>query len=268
MCYCYVKLGTKTTMGLENERHLMANTQLMKISGLYQLLSPHSSKIYGLNIFRCIAVVQIIIHIVVEVWVAIHICYYDCDFHQLIQYLMLFIAGFASTSKIYYTFRYSSIIWDCIQMTSVHVLSYKHPNRQILEIGRAKSKSFSTIFTFLWLGVVTSYLLSPIVINNYYNKINIGNSIYDYRLNVLNLIFPVSDKFYNEHFVSYYFFESLLTIIWGHCALVFDSILISMCVTFSYQLRTVAYSYSTFGIVQNQSTGKLWLLINMNTLFK
>jgi len=256
-CYCYVKLGTETTVGFENEMHLMANTQLMKISGLYQLLSPHSSKIYGLNIFWCIAVVQIIILITVEVWLVIHICYYDCDFHQLIQYLMMFIAGVASTSKMYYTVQYSSNIWDCIQLTSVHVLSYNHSNRQILEIGRAKSKSFSTIFTFLWLGVVTSYLLSPIVIDNYYNKINIGNSIYNYRLNVLNLIFPVSDKFYNEQFLFYYFFESFISIIWGHCALIFDTIFISMCVTFSYQLRTVADSYSTFGFVHNQSTGKL-----------
>jgi len=267
-CFYYVELGMETTMGFEDEKHVMANTLFMKITGLYQLLSPHGPKIYGLNIFRCIAVVQILTLLIVQLWLIIHICYYDCDFHQVIQYLSLVAPGVTSILKMYYIVRYSSNIWDCIHSTSLHVLSYKNHNRRILEIGRMKSKSFSTFFTFLWLCVVASYLMSSIVLSNYYIKINVGNGFNYYRLNVLNLIFPVNDTFYNEHFLTYYYIESILAIIWGHSTLVFDTILISMCMTFSYQLRTIADSYSTFGFVHNQSTGKLWLLINTYTLFK
>jgi len=259
-------------MGFEDEKHVMANTLFMKITGLYQLLSPRGSKMYGLNIFRCIAVVQILILLIVQLWLIIHICYYDYGIYQVMQYIMFIVVGFASILKIYYMVRCSSNIWDCIQLTSVHVLSYHYHNRRILEIGRMKSKSFSTIFGYLWLGLTASYLLSPFVLNNLYINVNGENVIYYYRFNVLNLIFPVNDKFYNEHFATYFFIEATIGIMWGYSMLVVDTILIPMCITFSYQLKTIGDSYSTFGFVHDHLTGKLLLVFNLyikcKSLFK
>jgi len=254
-------------MGFEHEKHLMINTQLLKIIGLCQLLNPHGPKFCNLNIFQCIAIVQISILTIVQLWFITQICYYNYDFNQLVEYIGIVVAGVSSISKIYYTVRYSSNIWDCIQLTSVHVLSYKQHNRRILEIGQTKSKSFSTIFGCLWLSVIALWLLSPFVINNYYIKLNDGNASYYYRFNVLNLIFPVNDKYYNEHFLTYYFIESFLTIIWGHCVLGLDVVLISICVTISYQLRTIFDSYSTFGFMHDYLTGKLLLMFNLYTKF-
>lgn len=230
----------------------------MKITGLYYFLRPHVPKMFDLNIFRSITIILIVKLIITILWLAINIFYYNIDIFQAVQYFMLSVSSFASLSKMYYTVRYSGNIWDCIQLTSIHLLSYKYHNRKILEIGRRKSKSFSTIFTILWLCVGASWLMSPFISTNSFIDVKVGNNItYRYRLNVLNLIFPVNDKFYNEHFLTYYCIESIMATIWCYFSLTFDITLISMCLTFSYQLRTIENSFRTFGYYRNKSKSKL-----------
>lgn len=257
MNYRYVELGTVTTMGLEEEKHLMANIQLMKITYLEQLLNPHVTKMFGLNMFKCVMTFALLLLIILNLLFVLQIYYCSNDIYLAIQYFMLITSNFTTISKMYYTLRYSGNIWEFIQLTSVHYLSYKHHNTQILEIGRKQSKSFSTISTILWLGVTISWIIPPIILTNHFIDVKVENNTYHYRLNILNLIFPVKDKYYNDHFLTYYCIESLFSIIWGYCTLTFDIILLSMSITFSYQLRTIGNSFSTFGTEHNKSESTL-----------
>jgi len=200
---------------------------------------------------------MIVIIIAAIILIVINIYYCLENFPQVIQYFSIFIADINSIIKFYCFIQNSEQIWNCIQLTSIHSLYYEYHNRHILESGRIKSKSLSLIFIILWLVIITLWMISPFIFSNYYIEVNVENTIYYYHNNIMNLYFPANDKFYNENFLTYFCIESIMTICWAYSLLIFDIILMSMCVAFSYQLRTIGNSYSSFGIVHNQSKSKL-----------
>lgn len=67
-----------------------------------------------------------------------------------------------------------------------------------------------------------------------------------YRYNSLNYAYPsfVTERVYNEHFLAFYVVEMLVVVCWGHVTLAYDTFIVSMCIAVSYQLRTIADSYS------------------------
>lgn len=230
-------------MSLKNEGNLMIDAKLMKNTGLYQLLNPHS-----LKVFKYLAITQILVLVMLFFMLVLNIYYLLDNLNDVVNYLLQVVACANSIYKLYSIIRYSNTFWNGIQSTSIQYLSYKYHRRQISEIGRIKLKSLTTFFAIWWAVSCSIWIISPLFnyyrLNNEIKNENIGN----YQYNVLNLVFPVSVKFYNKHFISYYVLESILMVIWSHSMLIFDIITISMCVTLSYQLKTIVNSYHTFGI--------------------
>lgn len=261
-----LQLHTAMKMNSKIEQHLMVNTRLMKITGVYQILCPHVRKVYGFNLFACIIVIHMINLTGAIISFASNLYYCIDDLSQISQYFMVIVAAIATVFKMYVIKQRSETIWNCMQLTSMKFLSYEHHDRRTLETGRTKSKLFSTIFTYLWLGVMASWILAPFVLSEYHMRVKVDNDVYySYRFNVLNLVFPVSDKFYNKNFLTYYCIESIITVSWGHGVLIFDIILISMCITFTYQLKAIRNSYSTYGYaLRNHSTSKSQVCAALN----
>lgn len=241
----------------DDDKHLLINVPLMKITGLYQIISPHCSKIYGFNIFKCMIVIQIVIFVLADFWFLFNIIYCKQDIYAMTHFLYLFQSGISSIFKQYCIIKNSDVIWNCVQLTSINRLTYKYHRRQILEDGRSKSKYYSTLFASLWFTVVIAWMLAPFSLIKYYMEVKIHDQFYHYRYNVLNLIFPAVDTFYNDNFIMYFIIESIIAMIWGHGTLIFDVFLISMCTIFSYELKTIANSYSTLGILPDNSASKL-----------
>lgn len=248
---------------MESEKHLMVSVPLMKITGLYQLISPHTKKIFGFNIFKCIVAFQMLIFEIVNVWDILIVYYCRQDIYAQTNFLYLVQCGILTICKQYYLIKYSDIIWNCVQLTSINHLTYKYHKRRTLENGKKKTKLYLTLFCSMWMSVVIAWILAPFFLKNYYLEVKIKNEIYYYRYNVLNCIFPVSDKFYNEHFFKYFIFETFICIMWGHGAMIFDVFLISMGTIFSYQLRTIGNSYSTIGVYRERSLSKLKICFNI-----
>jgi hypothetical protein len=246
-------------MASENENNLMINTRLMKTTGLYHLLDSRSSKIFGHNVFKCLSIVQMSILVSVMIEFLLNIYYFLDDINTVMQYSILFTSDMLSISKLYYTIVKSDTIWNCIQMTSIDDLSYKYHDRRLLKDGQIKSKSYSILIMFMWMNLTISWALSPLLITNYFFKVEVENKIYNYRFNILNFIFPVTDQFYNDNFMIYYCIEFIVMILWGHCTLNFDILLMSMSITFKYQLKTIANSFSKFNITRNDVKSKLYL---------
>jgi len=52
------------------------------------------------------------------------------------------------------------------------------------------------------------WIFTPLVVKNYYSIVEVENKINHYRLNILmNLIYPVTEKFYNDNFIMFYDIE-------------------------------------------------------------
>jgi len=231
-----------------NEDSLMINTRLMKLTGLYQLLDSRTTKIFGHNMLKCMSLVQLSTMLIVMAIFTANLYYFSDDINAVMQYSMLFTCDVLSFLKLYVTIVKSDTIWNCIHMTSIDDLSYKYHNRSILKNGQLKSKSYSILIMFMWMNLIISWGLAPLFVTNYFFEAQVENKIYRYRFNILGFIFPVTDQFYNDNFMIYYYIEFACLIIWCHSTMNFDVLLLSMNITFKYQLKTIANSFSTFNI--------------------
>lgn len=228
----------------------MINMRLMKITGFYQLLDSRNLKLFGHNVFKCMSIVQITVLILVAFIFFLNIYYFSDDINTVMMYSMLITSDVLSIMKLYYILQNSNTLWNCIQMTSIDNLYYKYHDRRILEEGQSKSKSYSILIMFMWLNLMTFWALVPLFVTNYFLTIENNNKIYRYRFNILNFAFPVTDQFYNNNFKIYYWIEFTVMTLWCHCTMNFDVLLLSMNITFKYQLKTIANSFSTFNFTR------------------
>lgn len=240
-------------MGLmsAHDNNLMVDIKLLKITGLYQILSSNTVKLFGYNIFRFMTAIQIMIYLITVFVGILNVYYCTNDMFGMANNVMLIAAYLLASVKLYNIIKNADRLWNCVQSTSVIYLSYEYHDRRTLEIGRAKSKLFTMFFISLWLTVVIGWLFSPFLNKNHKMEEVFNNGTDYYRNNVLNLVYPVTDQFYNDNYVIFYILESTLAIFWVHSTLIFDVLTISMCVTLSYQLKTIASSYSSFGVKHN-----------------
>lgn len=219
------------------------------------MLNPHSPKV-----FKYVTAVQMSVFVILFLVLALNTYYRLDDVNDVVNYFSLIVACANVMYKTFSVTRHSDALWSCMQLTSVEHLSYTYHRKQIMEIGRAKSKSLATFFAILFAASTCTWIVSPLlhyarVIHETGGIENVG----DYQRNVLNLVFPVTVRFYNEHFMCYYLLESMLTVIWNHALLIYDIITISMCIAFSYQMKTIFHSCLRVGAdtaVHEQLAGK------------
>jgi len=242
----------------KNEDDFMINMRLMKKTGFYQILDSRSQKVFGHNVFKCMSIVQISILLSAAVIFILNIYYFLDDINIVMMYLHVVTSDVLSVSKLYCILQNADTIWNCIQQTSIDNLSYKYHDKRILEGGRLRSKSYSILIIFMWINLVIFWGMAPLFVTNYFLNVENNNQIYRYRFNVLNFAFPVTDRFYNDNFMIYYCMEFLTLALWGHSTMNFDVLLLSMIITFKYQLKTIANSFSTFNVTRDDFKSKLY----------
>lgn len=262
----------------DNTIKYIINLKLMKLTGLYQLLNPENPKSFGCNIFKLGGILAVVYLILIIIMCNLSIYYSLNDFTEVVKYIMLIIATLFASTKMCFVILYSNELWKCISFTSIDYLSYKGHKKYMHIKARKLSKSISNIFTLAWIAVILVWILSPIIIKDNFMNVKSKDDTYNqYRYNMLNLIFPVPAQFYNNNFKVFYFFESIALIVYGYSMMVFDCLVISMCITITYQLKSIALSYSTLGY-KDIDTGfksklyflsiqKYYVIKSMNILF-
>lgn len=233
------------------EENFMISKRIMRIIGFYQLASPYYNiKVFGVHFFKFLSKIQCILLII---FLCISIANFSNSIHDIdnvINYGLLTIVNVLLISKFYCVILNTHRIWRCVKMLSINNLSYKYHSIQILKMGKIKSKIYSIYFIASWLMIVAAWWISPFIVDNYYINITTKKETYKYRYNIFNLVFPASDKFYNDHFLSYYIIEALFSMFMAHSTIIYEILVISMCIVITYQLKTVANSYNDFNIKQ------------------
>lgn len=233
----------------EDEKNLMVNVRLMRITGLYQLLMSREPKPYGgLNAFGWMAVAE-------TVWLIMAMCaliptmvYCMYDENKSAQYVILFVACAMTVFKLYRVMRYRDTIWTCVQTTRMDRLSYGRHRSRVLELGRAKSISMSSVVSTLRFTLLVIWILLPFILWGQFIEVKYdGGRVFLYRINVLNYVFAVDSVSINKYFAVSYLAESITMTVWSHAELTFDVLLISLCIAGSYQLKTVADSFANLG---------------------
>lgn len=231
----------------------MISMQIMKIIGFYQVL--RGPKVHGVDIVKCIIKICITMYLIFTL-IMIILCLYYCSVHNInesVHYLICLASVVLLIYKMYFFNVNIHRIRDYVNSTSIDHFVYRHHRALLLDEGRTKSNSYSIFFISIWVTSIGIWFLSPLLVDNYYIHVKVGDEIHHYRFNAINFIFPVTDRFYNGHFGTYYIVEISPMICGVFCSMVFDVFVISFCVTIRYQLRTIADSYSTLFDAQNDS---------------
>uniref|UniRef100_A0A2S2R1M8 Uncharacterized protein n=1 Tax=Sipha flava TaxID=143950 RepID=A0A2S2R1M8_9HEMI len=229
----------------DDHQNYIINLRLMKLTGFYQLINPNTSKYYGYSPYKVVATIEIMFGVFSVSVLILSSYYYLYNTNELMNHFMLAVAIFFSTFKLFCVSRNSELIWDCMDMTSVQFLSYTGHRRDALRTARAKSITLSILFLLLWGSVTVAWCLSPFIVDGVYLDVEINGKVRQYRYNSLNYVYPVGERFYNDHFLAFYAVEMLQVVSWGHATIAYDTFVISMCIAIQFQLKTIADSYST-----------------------
>jgi len=170
---------------------------------------------------------------------------------------MIFASNFA-IYKYYFIVTNAKTIWNFTHNTmSTNFLCYKDHTKEIYKIARTRCSTITLISLALWSFIVLYWSLSPILSNNGYLKVKFENGVQGYRLNAIGLVYPVTDTFYNKYFHVFYIIETISLICCAQMMWVFDILMISVCISIEYQLKTIAESYSGLGLNHSELTSEL-----------
>lgn len=245
-------------MASEKEERFMFNTGTPKLIGFYRMASSHASRAFGVDFYRSLFTVQLTIMFVFICVLAVHVVYARNDVNNATHYLIIVVPYTLSAAQLHCVYANSDRIWNCVRLTSSDNLAYGRHDGRILGAGKTRSKFYSLFFVVSWIAASSGWWLSPFAANSFYFEMAAGNGTSRrYRFNVLNLVLPVTDKFYNDHYAYYYAIECLSTMVSSHGTLLFETLLIMMGVTIAYQLKTIANSYGHFTVAHAPSISRL-----------
>ncbi|XP_029342689.1 uncharacterized protein LOC115033683 [Acyrthosiphon pisum] len=259
-------------MNLNDEQNYIVNLKLMKITGFYHLISPRAPKYFGFNVYKVTAAIEVMTGIFSIIMLFLSSYYYLDNTNELMSHFMLVVAIFFSTLKIFWVSRNSETIWNNMDMTCINFLLYTGHKKEILKKARAKSISTTILFVILWSSVTVAWSISPFFVKDVYLNIKFKDETRRFRYNSLNYVYPISEEFYNEHFLYFYVVEMLSVVFWGHGTVAYDTFVISICITIAFQLKTIAVSYISLndkkGDIKNLKDNDLEAMFNLKLLIQ
>lgn len=234
------------------------NTLILEYTGLFNMLNPHSPKFHNINFFKLAAKFQLVILTSILFMLFISLYYSLNNFHLFFAYIFLCVAFFDMALNHYYLIKYSEEIWDFMRITNIHFLSTEIPKKETFKAERLKYKIATIITVILSSIICTSWLFSPLFRRENKMIIHFRNNVtQNYRFTPINLMLPITDEFYNQHYELFYTFDAIGIIFICHVSVLFDLTVITMCINIECRLKFIGNSYSALAFVNNiYSTSK------------
>lgn len=243
-------------MALEKEENSMISMKIMKSIGIYQMTSPKTQRVFGDNITKLFFIIQLVIMCIYFLMIVINMHYFTNDLIYVVNYLNFFVADLLIVLKMYNLMKNYDRISNFIKTTSIDYFSYKYHSRDILKNGKKQSKYYANLNMCVWISATLIWIISPIFTNKLSDDIIQSNEVYYYRSNILQFVYPATGKFYNVYFIMYYIFECIIFVIWVHSDIIFDYLMITICIVIMFQLNTIVHSYSSFSTTHKHIIGK------------
>lgn len=236
-------------MDLTKQEEYIFNLKLEKLLGIYQILdSSKSAKIFGRNVYHIGIVIVGLYMFPLSMWNMIGVYRLTNDVVAMTFYIGCMGNFIFSCFKIANILYYSSDIWKCIDITSFHFTSYPHYDNNVFKNWRKWSIQVSYVYTVVATICVTLWIVSPFLLRNTVVKIRRLDGSYSInRMNVYNMFLMVSEDTYNNHFDKFLFLEIIISLCFLYFTMIFDNIIIIMCIALSSQLDTINDGIRTLG---------------------
>ncbi|KAL4120789.1 hypothetical protein QTP88_013410 [Uroleucon formosanum] len=242
-------------MDIRNEKNHVFNIRLAKLLGLYQMLDPGTIKFLGRNVYQMFVGFFVLYLAVISMALFV-----DClrlwtyDTSVSILDLLLAINSFYACCKMSLIIYRSNDIWDCLSITWYGFTSSsfrKRTGHDVLDRWRARLNWYTNLIAVAFCFSFVFYIRCHLVFGETIRSIkNLDGTIGNYRWNVLNLSILTSDVTYNEYYNTFFVFEALFIILVTVFYLIFDILLLTLCLATCCQLKLIGDAFKS---VHNKS---------------
>lgn len=245
---------------MEDGQNAIINVRIVEYIGFFKTLNPHGPKIYDINVYKTIAKIEIFFLIVALVMAIFSMYYTLTDANPFFFYLMVVIGIFDFSLNHICVIKYSDAIWDFMSVTKLDFLSFKTFKYEKLKYKMATTISLISCF---FIGV--AWILLPINLQrDNYLTIHYKNDSYHYHYTSLNFITPVTTEFYNQNYVYFYIFDSVVVFCCLHTLIFYDFIVLTMCICIECQLSSIANAFSKFNYLDGSTNSKHTIFVSLN----
>ncbi|XP_060876259.1 odorant receptor 46a-like [Metopolophium dirhodum] len=235
-------------MDSKQEKQYIFNMKLARIMGLYQILIPNSTSIFGYNIYHIVIVFLLSFTFAISMLFPIGLLYLRNDIIAIMYYMGCISNFLLSCFKMVNILYHSKDIWKCIDVTSFNYISYKHYDRNVFKNWQTRSIRVTYIYIVIALFAFFCWIFSPCIMNKSVIAIrNIDGSYSKYRMNIFNLYLIASNETYNKNFYVFYVIEIIISICYVYFTIVFDVLMLLVCFAISYQLETISNTIKSLG---------------------
>ncbi|XP_060868354.1 uncharacterized protein LOC132943398 [Metopolophium dirhodum] len=233
-------------MDIQNEKHHVFNIRLANFIGLYQILDPGTIRFRGRNVYQIFVAFFVLYTAVISMALFVD-CLHLWTYNMSMSLLDCFVAtnSFYACYKMWIVIYRSNDIWDCLSITRYGFTSFinrKRNGHDILDLWRSRSVWYTSLLASAYVSSVVIFTLGFLAFGNALIPIkNHDGSFGDYRQNILNLYFLLSDETYNTFFVI----EMLFTVAIASFILVFDTLLLTLCLAICCHMQMVCTAFKS-----------------------
>lgn len=236
-----MKIYNKFKWSLIKEDDSFSVINLTKLFGLYQILNPNTTKIFGYNMYHIIIVLIGLLLFAVSMLSPIGLYNLSSNMTEFsfpfgFIYNMLF-----SCYKMMIILYYSKDVWHNIVVTRFNFMSYQYYNIQLFKNWQKRAIRIICIFIIISILALSIWIAIPSVFNTTTVTMkNLDGSYSEYRMNIFNLYLIVSNKTYNEFFYIFYIVEISVCVGYYYFTILFDILTAVFCCSLSGHLETIS----------------------------
>lgn len=232
-----------------DEEKLLFNVKLAKYIGLFHILDRKNGTYHGINVHKIIVNFLTFYVVLMTLILGINGVYFWTDnTTTALIYLATSVNSIFPWLNILLLVYNSEEVLNCLKIVRFDFISYKHSKKCLLEFWRNRSLWVTNTFVFSCLIALIFYPLCPLLLTNTLKTLHFQDgSIGNFRLNVFNMYFLISDETYNKYYNVFHIIETVLLVILSMSIQIFDTVLITICYAFSCQLQIINEALKSLG---------------------
>lgn len=256
-------INPTTVMSKKKEHEVYI--QLFKLFGVYQLVDPSSPKIFRYKVYNLINIFLVVCSTTL-VMIGLSGIFFKVEKptikmdNAFKDFQMLFVIACAMVGniKIMTIVLNANEIFNLLNIAHESFLSIKlsKMNQDCVKFGKHFNKVFPWYFFLLFISLIL-WITTPIFLN-------ITNSVSPeniHKPNFFNLKYPINVETYNTFFMEFYIVETIITIYFIYCIIIFDLFLFSILQLLSNYYEIISSTFEYFDIRSGKKDGEFIISI-------
>lgn len=217
------------------------NLKIGRLLGLYQILNPDTTKIYGCNVYHIIIWFIILITFAVTLLSPFDLYKRKNDPSAFTYHIGAISNVVLSSCKMINILYNLKDIWKSLDIANIYFLKYQYYNINIFKNWQNRThRIVCAYFSIITIPYVTWTIIPFFITQPSINIKNQDGTYSVFRLNCFNFYLFVSDKLYNEYFYVFYSIDFVLITGFYYFSIIFDILVIWLCFAFSCHLETIS----------------------------